>query len=44
MRISLGILGMGLRGPDIRPGFDNRHLIIEGQRRLLKVMEDLGRS
>ena len=41
MRISLG---MGLRGPDIRPGFDNRILIIEGQRRLLKVMEDLGRS
>ena len=23
-------LGLSLRGPDIRPGLDNRHLIIEG--------------
>ena len=27
-------LGFGLRGPDMKPGLDNRHLIIEGQRGL----------
>ena len=27
-------LGFGLRGLDIRPGLDNRHLIIEGHRGL----------
>ena len=27
-------LGLGLRGPDIRPGLNNRHLIIEGHRGL----------
>ena len=27
-------LGLGLRGPDIRPGLDSRHLIIEGYRGL----------
>ena len=25
-------LFLGLRGPDIRPGLDNRHLILEGYR------------
>ena len=25
-------LGLGSRGPDIRPGLDNRNLIIEGHR------------
>ena len=45
MRINLGL---GLRGPDIRPGLDNRHLIIEGHRglqgdkRSKKVIEDHG--
>ena len=24
-------MGLDLRGPDIRPGLDNRHLIIEGE-------------
>ena len=28
------ILGLGLRGPDVRPGLDNRHLIIEEHRSL----------
>ena len=28
------ILVLGLSGPDIRPGLDNRHLIIEGHRGL----------
>ena len=32
-------LGLGLKGPDIRPGLDNRHLIIEGHRGLRKVIE-----
>ena len=44
MRINLGL---GLRGPDIRPGLDNGHLIIEGDRglrRLWKVIEGHGRS
>ena len=27
-------LGLGLRGLDIRPGLDNRHLILEGHRGL----------
>ena len=27
-------LGLGLRGLDIRPGLDDRHLIIEGHRGL----------
>ena len=27
-------LGLGLGGPDIRPGLDNRHLNIEGHRGL----------
>ena len=27
-------LGLGLRGLDIRPGLDNRHLIIEGHKGL----------
>ena len=27
-------LGLGLRGPAIRPGLDNKHLIIEGHRGL----------
>ena len=31
-------------GPAIRPGLDNRHLIIEGHRRSWKVMEGQGRS
>ena len=30
MRINLGL---GLRGPDIRPGVDNRHLILEGDKK-----------
>ena len=29
-------LDLGLRGPDIRPVLDNRHLIIEGHRGLRK--------
>ena len=40
MRINLVL---GLRGPDNRPGLDNRHLIIEGHRghrRSLKVIKD----
>ena len=32
-------MGLGWRGHDVRPGLDNRHLIIEGHRRLWKVME-----
>ena len=33
--VGIGInLGLGMRGPDIRPGLDNRHLIIEGHRGL----------
>ena len=35
---------MGLRGPDIRPGHDNRHFIIKGHRgfrRSRKVMDGL---
>ena len=36
-------LGMSLRGPDIRPGLDNRHLIIEGHGKSWKVMEGQGR-
>ena len=35
MRINLGL---GLRGPDIRPGPDNRYLIIEGHGRALNVI------
>ena len=31
-------------GPAIRPGLDNRHLIIEGDKRSLKVREGHGRS
>ena len=27
-------LGLGLRGPDIRPGLDNRHLIVKDHRGL----------
>ena len=40
-------LGLGLKGPDIRPGLDNRHLIIEGRRgrrRSQKVIKVHGRS
>ena len=44
---SVGInLGLDLRGPDIRPGFDNGHLIIEGHRGLRsswKVKKGQGR-
>ena len=39
-------LGLGLRGPDIRPSLYNRHLILEGligHRRSWKVMEGHGR-
>ena len=41
MRINLGL---GLRGPDIRPGPDNRYLIIEGHGRALNVIECHERS
>ena len=34
MRINLGL---GLRGPDIRPGLNNRHSIIEGHRGLRRL-------
>ena len=37
-------LFLGLRGPDIRLGLNNRHLILEGHRRSWKVMESQGRS
>ena len=40
-------LGLGLRGPDMRTGLDNGHLIIEckeGQRRSKKIKEFHGRS
>ena len=37
-------MGLGLRGPDIRPGLDKRHLIIECHRRSWKVIECHGRS
>ena len=43
-------LVLGLRGTDIRPGLDKRHLIIEdhrslkGDKRSEKVMEGHGRS
>ena len=37
-------LGLGLIGPDIRPGLDNRHLIIEGHRRSWKVKDGHGWS
>ena len=43
--------GLDLRGPDIRPGLYNRHLIIEGHKKVIKghgrslnVMESQGRS
>ena len=32
-------LGSGQRGPDLRPGFHKKYLIIEGHRRSWKVME-----
>ena len=44
-------INLGLRGPDIRLGLDNRHLIIEGHieviegdKRSYKVMKCHGRS
>ena len=37
-------LGSGQRGPDLRPGFHKKHLIIEGHRRSWKVVEGQGRT